>query len=433
MAVAVKIAFVSNIFAPHIRGGYELGCQDIALEFQALGHQVSVLTSRTHGQLDHGAPHPALPIHEIFEPVFAFENAMGDLLDESPGWHRQRTDALGGCMIGNAIALHSHLQRERPDLTWVFNPIGLGPVSLLETLLLSPGKVLLHLMDDLDHYLGQSRRQLDWTPRLRRIKRGLTAVSCSEITRRANERFGTFGRHAVIPNGIDFATWSTPTPAARPADDTPLRLVYFGQVEEPKGLIPLVQALAYLDRSDQAHPFVLDLIGNGSPSFLERLRHTASELGIADRVRLVGFCNRQDLPARLAHYDAAIMLLRRGEPFGYAPLEAIAAGLPVILTRHTGCAECMPPDYQFFVDDRDNVEEVARVIRHLAQLRHSLPDIARDLRQQMHARCDLRHSVIPRYESLIASLPANPATGSIDALLSAIRTYDSYEMYSSTM
>ena len=424
----MKIVFLSNLFPPHVRGGYELGCQEIASHMQARGHEVSIVTSRTHGTLDQGRPRAALQVHEIFEPVFAFESPLGELLVDSAAWHRARTEALGGCHVSNALALHRHLSLEKPDLVWVFNPIGLGPVSILETLLTQPTRVLLLLMDDLDHFFGQSRRQLDWTPRLRRIKRRLAAISCSELTRRSNERLGCFGRHDVVPNGIDFDQWASPRSRA-PRGTEPLRLVYVGQVEEPKGLLQLVRGLARLAALNPPVRCTLDIVGGGSSSFRERLDSTLGELRLTETVRCTGFCNREDLPARLAGYDAACFLLRDGEPFGYAPLEAAAAGLPVVLTRKTGVAECMPADYPFFVEDREDADAVAGVLCRLAASIRSLPEIAAATLSHLRANCDLTRAVLPRYEAIIEALPESPPCGDMDALLGAIRAYDNYEMY----
>ena len=52
----MKFTFISNIFAPHVRGGYELGSEPIARRLLQLGHEVTVLTSQATGVLEKTAP-----------------------------------------------------------------------------------------------------------------------------------------------------------------------------------------------------------------------------------------------------------------------------------------------------------------------------------------------------------------------------------------
>src|SRR3954447_18306211 len=41
----MRILMISNLYPPFHRGGYELGCSDIANRLRARGHNVSILTS----------------------------------------------------------------------------------------------------------------------------------------------------------------------------------------------------------------------------------------------------------------------------------------------------------------------------------------------------------------------------------------------------
>src|SRR3954469_23856674 len=73
---SMNFVLISNIFPPHVRGGYELGCEVIARRLVALGHRVTVLTSAAVGQLDRGVAKPGLDVRAIFEPIFKYEELL---------------------------------------------------------------------------------------------------------------------------------------------------------------------------------------------------------------------------------------------------------------------------------------------------------------------------------------------------------------------
>jgi glycosyltransferase involved in cell wall biosynthesis len=77
----------------------------------------------------------------------------------------------------------------------------------------------------------------------------------------------------------------------------------------------------------------LVLVGRGPEE--ERLRRTARELGVADRV---SFETRTDDEALLSLYAGArlVVLAPEGEDLGYVPLEAFASGKAVLTTEDSG-------------------------------------------------------------------------------------------------
>lgn len=107
------------------------------------------------------------------------------------------------------------------------------------------------------------------------------------------------------------------------------RLVAVSRLVERKGVETIVRALPVLDDAE------LVVVGGPPASALHRdpeaLRLTAlaADLGVLDRLRLVGRVAHHDLPALLRTADV-VVATPWYEPFGIVPLEAMACGRPVV-------------------------------------------------------------------------------------------------------
>ena len=139
-------------------------------------------------------------------------------------------------------------------------------------------------------------------------------------------------RITVQPMGIDLERFR---PGGEARDDGPLRIVCVARLVPEKGVEDLVLALRLLaDRGVDAR---VRLIGSGP--LQERLREMGDRLGVGDRLE-VGITLRHDeMPA--AFHAADVFVLPSGprttwrEQFGFAIVEAMASGLPV-LAGHSG-------------------------------------------------------------------------------------------------
>ena len=157
----------------------------------------------------------------------------------------------------------------------------------------------------------------------------------------------------------------------------PPRLVMVARMAEPKDHPTLFRSLAGL----QHLAWKLDLVGDGP---LEaRLRAQALQLGIADRINFLGFCD--DAASHLAAAQVFV-LASRSEAFPYSILEGMRAGLPIVATRVGGIPEAVVDGQTGLLAQPGNVEELqqqlARVIGDAA-LRKRLGDTSR-LRFEEH-------------------------------------------------
>jgi glycosyltransferase involved in cell wall biosynthesis len=106
-------------------------------------------------------------------------------------------------------------------------------------------------------------------------------------------------------------------------------VLFMSRIHEIKGVDTLITAFA---RVQQAHPdAVLVIAGTGDEQLVARLRALAQKVGVEQRTHWVGFVQGQRKRDLLA--SATVFVLpSHSENFGYAVIEAMLAGLPVITT-----------------------------------------------------------------------------------------------------
>jgi glycosyltransferase involved in cell wall biosynthesis len=126
-------------------------------------------------------------------------------------------------------------------------------------------------------------------------------------------------RLRVVPLGVDprfLELERAPAGAVR-------ELVYVGQLTASKGIFDALEALAIMDRGrGEPRPARLRVVGHGDPG---PVRTRARELGLEDRIALVGGLDRAGVAAELARAQLAL-LPSHTESFGLAVAEAQAAG-----------------------------------------------------------------------------------------------------------
>jgi glycosyltransferase involved in cell wall biosynthesis len=167
--------------------------------------------------------------------------------------------------------------------------------------------------------------------------RAIVAVSSDEREAGLAAGVGRLEQYRVIPNGVD------PGRFDRPRAPVPGRILFLGRLARQKRPDLALRALAQLERPDAEVVLASD---GPDRQALERL---AGELGVAGRVRFLGY--REDVPALLAE-AACVLLTSDYEGLPLTVLEAMAAGVPVVATRVGGVEEALG-DTGVIVDQGD--------------------------------------------------------------------------------
>ena len=146
-------------------------------------------------------------------------------------------------------------------------------------------------------------------------------------------------RHSVvIPNPVnldfDCATDSSGwLPARYPELQGKRAILFLSRLDPTKGLDMLLPAFARL--RSRLPDVVLVLAGSGEPSFVAGLHELARNLGIESDIVWTGFLEGESKKAALAFASIAV-LPSYSENFGVAAAEALAMGLPLIVSDRAG-------------------------------------------------------------------------------------------------
>lgn len=166
----------------------------------------------------------------------------------------------------------------------------------------------------------------------------------------------------IIANGVDVNAFA----AATIPDDGALRLVCVARLIERKGQRHVIAAVQRL--SAQGVDVTLDLVGTGdAQTAYEQL---ARELGVADRVRFVGYVPREEIAARYANAHVFV-LASYNEGMSVATLEAMAAGLPLVVTRAPGTKELVREQVNGLLFDWADVDTLTAHLKFLATHRET--------------------------------------------------------------
>lgn len=396
----MKILLVTNLFPPHVVGGYELGCLMHARAARRAGHEVLVATSMSFGSLDTARPAPDVAVRRIFEPVFDYE--LGKRSYRRPTSYA----GPGGIHPGNCLALAETIRAWRPDAIWMHNPLGLGPVGILETATASGVPTVVHLMDALDDGIGLAQHGFELSGRWAAAKSRARAIACSRRTLADNATIGHYASAVVVPGGIEIDEIPRHTARDFPTEG-PVRMVSFGQLTSAKGVQHVVAALGVL-RGRMRLDVELHLVGRCEPAFEQEVRSIARSGGCDRAVHWHGRKDAAELHALLATMHLAVLPLNEREAFGYVAPEAALHGMCVALGRDAGCREVFPEDYPYLLPARDDPGAIAATVRRIIgdggerrRWEHELPAYVAGL-------CTLDTVVMPRCLAFIAEAVAAP-------------------------
>lgn len=242
-------------------------------------------------------------------------------LGRSPGMLRFLRQAAAGRSVETPLVLHSHGM-------WQMNAVYPGWVSARQQvpLVISPRGAFSEWA--MAH--GSRWKRLFWSLLQRPALRSAACFHVtSEAERRDVRRLGFTQPVALIPNGIDL-----PSAPLRGSTGGARTLLFLGRLHRVKGVDLLLEAWSRLEASFPDWSLIIagdDQDYYGASGYRDQLVAQAAALGLS-RVRFVGELLGED--KLRAYADADLFVLpSHSENFAVTVAEALAAGLPAIVSR----------------------------------------------------------------------------------------------------
>jgi glycosyltransferase involved in cell wall biosynthesis len=321
--LALRILQVVPTYLPATRyGGPIYSVHGLCKALAERGHNVQVFTTNVDGR---GVSD--VPLNRLVDvdgvKVCYFPTALGRRLYRSP--------VMGSALaasVANFDVVHLH-----SVFLWPTSAAARSARAARVPYVLSPRGMLV------DALIRRKARLLKtaWITLFERSN--LAAAAAVHMTAQIEaEEFGKLGlaarRLAVIPNGIDVPSNETPdghSQAPRLPATINWRVLSLGRLNWKKGLERLIEAMIHVPGAE------LVLAGNDEDGYRSQLEQTARRCGVADRVIYTGAVHGDRKWDLIRSADVFVMP-SYSENFGLAALEALACGLPVMVTPEVGLA-----------------------------------------------------------------------------------------------
>ena len=262
--------------------------------------------------------------------------------------------------------LRKIIEKEQFDLIYCHTPVGAMLARLAGVSARKKGTKVIYMAHGFHFYSGAPL--LNWMlyypveKFLSRFTDGLITIN-QEDYRRA-QKFHA-GKTILIPGvGIDLDKFQKKEPTRQEIrnklgiPDGKIILMSVGELTKRKNHMVVIDALARLKEYD-----ILYVICGDGP-LKAQLRAKAEELGVRDRVKLLGF--RKDI-AEL-HKAADIFVfpsLQEGLPV--AVMEAMASGLPIVASKIRGNEDLISNNQGGYLVNPTDSEQVAKAIEKMIQ------------------------------------------------------------------
>lgn len=268
------------------------------------------------------------------------------------------TSKLG--YILNFISLKSILKKVKPDLLHVHYASGygtLGSLSAFHPRLLSVyGSDVYEFPDKslLNYYLLKKNIDLaDWI--------GSTSIA---MAKRTKQLFPYLEKITVTPFGVDINKFRPPVSKTKNVKN---RIVIgtVKRLENKYGIDILLESFSiiYFKLKDR-YDLSLKIIGQGSER--SNLIELSKKLNIDDVTEFKGVVPNDQVPAELNSFDIYVAASRyESESFGVAIVEALACGVPVIVSNVGGLPEVVIHNETGVVVENENILEFSKALEKL--------------------------------------------------------------------
>ncbi len=172
-------------------------------------------------------------------------------------------------------------------------------------------------------------------------------------------------------------------------------VLFLGRVTEQKGVHYFIKAAEKILNYRQDVEFIIAGEGDLLPYAIE----TCASLGISKYVHFSGFLDRAEV-AKMYQLSDVYVMPSVSEPFGIVCLEAIAHGIPVVISKQSGVSEVLTNSLKADYWDSDRcAEHIIALLDYPALQQELLPHATREL--SMLTWDNAASAIINHYHSII--------------------------------
>ena len=326
----MRIALVCP-YAWEAAGGVQVHVRNLATRLRDRGHDVTVLAPTTATPSERWVRSIGRPIRVPYR---------GTVAPIAPAAYRRTRSVLAAL---------------RPDVVHVHEP--LTPSASMFATLTADAPVVATVHAYLDRSIAMELA----APFLRRVWRHVTVgVAVSEAAASFLRRAVPTATLEIVPNGVDVAAFS----AAKPRKDLPggRRILWVNRLDAQKGFPVALAAFSKVLVEVPDATFVV--VGEGKDR--ESLGLLTREA--LARVDMRGAAENAEVPAYHAGCDVFVASAVGQESFGIAVVEAMAAGVPVVVSDIPGYREVVTDGEDgLLVAPRDPAALAAGLVRVLRE------------------------------------------------------------------
>jgi colanic acid/amylovoran biosynthesis glycosyltransferase len=205
--------------------------------------------------------------------------------------------------------------------------------------------------------------------------------------------------------GVDTSKFAL-RPRTKPQGET-IGLLTVGRLVPKKGVEFALRALGVLKQRGQLSQFRYDIIGDGPER--EALVALCAKLGLNEAVTFHGGMDHGKIAEWMQKSDlflAPSVTAANGDMEGIPTtiMEAMASGMPIVTTDHSGISELVQDSVSGFLCRERDFDKLADRLRFLSNNRELWPEFGREGRRTVEADFNIRSQnlrVIQRYNELL--------------------------------
>lgn len=343
----MKILLINNEFLP-IGGGGSTVTRYAAKELVELGHEVHLITS-SYQNLPRYEAKEGYHIHRI--------PAIRRRPDYCSAWE------LAIFAISAFFYSLKFVPKFKPDIVQAYFAVPAGGIAYAINKIFKIPYVIFLGGSDVP-YANKVRYQFIYpvlSPLIKLFWRNAAAVTaCSKGLIADAKAYDPQQEFILIPNGVDLEHFQPPNKA----HEGPVRILMVGRLIKRKGFQYLIAAVPEILKKTRKD-FVVELAGSGPAE--EEFKKLAEELKVTEYVHFLGHTSYEEVPK---HYQRAqiFVLPSLSEGMSLVLIEALASGLPAVVSAVEGNEELVEHEVNGFALPVDKIKTPETLASYLVQL-----------------------------------------------------------------